>query len=172
LDSYLSSLRFTTAHLGTVPPVIVAVKYCQTEENCARLDLDIKWAGNPQIGLSLGSSQQSLLEISDITFTGLLRLELGPLFPRFPCFGAIDMTFLEQPFIDFSLKAVSVNLMNLGIDDLNMTGLLPPSFPPSPVFSLLSELVLLPSPLCLPLFPAHLSPLTRVLPCPPPCQHW
>jgi Ca2+-dependent lipid-binding protein len=49
LEPYCPSLKFTDVTLGTVPPSIVAVKYCQTEENCARLDLDIKWAGNPKV---------------------------------------------------------------------------------------------------------------------------
>lgn len=75
------------------------------------------------------------MELSDITFTGLVRLELGPLFPRFPCFGGIDVTFLDKPFIDFSLKAVSFNVMNLGVDELNMTGSLP-----SPLLPLLKYL--------------------------------
>jgi hypothetical protein len=44
------------------------------------------------------------------------------LFPRFPCFGAIDVTFLEKPFIDFSLRVVSFDLMNLGVDELNASG--------------------------------------------------
>lgn len=122
LESYYSSLKFTDITLGSVPLTILAVKYCQTEENCVRLDLNIKWAGNPKIGLTIGTSKHNLLELADITFTGLVRVELGPLFPRFPCFGAIDVTFLEKPFIDFSLKVVSFDVMNIGLDELNTTG--------------------------------------------------
>lgn len=49
LKSYHPSLKFATATLGNIPPNIVSIKYCHTEENCVRLDLEIKWASKSKV---------------------------------------------------------------------------------------------------------------------------
>lgn len=49
LQSYHPLLKFSEITLGSIPPNIVSIKYCHTEENCVRLDLDVKWAGNPKV---------------------------------------------------------------------------------------------------------------------------
>lgn len=46
--SYISSLGFTRITLGTIAPVIVGIRNHRTDENCVRLDLELKWAGNPE----------------------------------------------------------------------------------------------------------------------------
>ena len=48
---YLTSLAFSRITLGTIAPVIVGVRYCRTKEKCVRLDVDLKWAGNPEVFL-------------------------------------------------------------------------------------------------------------------------
>jgi hypothetical protein len=51
--SYLTSLEFSRITLGTIAPVIVGVRHCRTtaEDNCVRLDIELKWAGNPEVTL-------------------------------------------------------------------------------------------------------------------------
>jgi Ca2+-dependent lipid-binding protein len=46
---YLTSLTFSRITLGTIAPVIVGIRHCQTEDNCVRLDVELKWAGNPEV---------------------------------------------------------------------------------------------------------------------------
>ena len=56
---YLSSIGFTSLDiarfsLGTVAPKIAGVRYQFTEESCARLDIELKWAGNPEVCVGVG----------------------------------------------------------------------------------------------------------------------
>ena len=40
-----------------------------------------------------------------------MRLGFTPLLPTFPCFGAITISLMGRPFVDFSLKIVAGDLM-------------------------------------------------------------
>jgi Ca2+-dependent lipid-binding protein len=50
--SYFNSLGFSRITLGTIAPVITGIRNSQTSENCVRLDLELKWAGNPEVRLT------------------------------------------------------------------------------------------------------------------------
>lgn len=40
-----------------------------------------------------------------------MRLELGPLVPRLPILsGAVSLTFMEEPFLDFDIKVFALNV--------------------------------------------------------------
>jgi Ca2+-dependent lipid-binding protein len=67
--------------------------------------------------------QPLLAEITDVQSTGKIRVELAPLLPRLPLFGAISFTFMKPPHIDFSLKLGSVDVMNIGAADISMSNL-------------------------------------------------
>ena len=60
------------------------------------------------------------LELSDVRFSAIVRVELTPLMSRFPCFGAVTVCFLKKPFMDFSFKVGSLDVMNLGPADYNV----------------------------------------------------
>ncbi|CAE7635229.1 SYT3, partial [Symbiodinium microadriaticum] len=60
------------------------------------------------------------LELSDVRFSSIVRVELTPLMPQFPCFGAITICFMKKPFMDFSFKVGSLDVMNLGPADYNV----------------------------------------------------
>lgn len=51
--AYLTSLEFSRITLGTIAPVIVGIRHCNTEDNCVRLDIELKWAGNPEVTTTL-----------------------------------------------------------------------------------------------------------------------
>lgn len=44
----------------------------------------------------------------------------GNFCPQFPCFGAIALTFMEKPFIDFNFSLGKLEVMNLGPGDMNV----------------------------------------------------
>jgi Ca2+-dependent lipid-binding protein len=54
--AYLTSLDFSRITLGTIAPVIVGIRHCPNDDNCLRLDIELKWAGNPEVNLSLLAS--------------------------------------------------------------------------------------------------------------------
>lgn len=52
-----------------------------------------------------------VLELSAIQFKGKVRVELNPLVPTIPGFGAILCTFMEDPFVNFSFKVGTLDVM-------------------------------------------------------------
>jgi Ca2+-dependent lipid-binding protein len=62
------------------------------------------------------------IELSNIRLSTILRVELTPLIPRFPCFGAITVTCMRKPFVDFSFKVGSLDVMNIGAAEYNVAG--------------------------------------------------
>jgi len=52
-----------------------------------------------------------ILNLTDITFKGKLRVELCPLVPIIPLFGVLVCTFLEEPHVDFSFKVARLDVM-------------------------------------------------------------
>jgi Ca2+-dependent lipid-binding protein len=74
-----------------------------------------------QVRLEVGRKSFPLtLELSDVRFSSVVRVELTPLMPAFPCFGAITICFMKKPFMDFSFKVGSLDVMNLGPADYNV----------------------------------------------------
>ena len=119
--SFVSTLEFSRITLGTIPLTIVGVRnYHNEEESCVRLDLEVKWAGNPDIEIAVGANVPLKLQLIDIRVSAKLRIELVPLIPVFPCFGAMTFTCMEKPYIDFGFKTGSVNVMNIGPGDYNV----------------------------------------------------
>jgi Ca2+-dependent lipid-binding protein len=62
------------------------------------------------------------IELSNIRLSAILRIELTPLIPRFPCFGAITVTCMQKPFVDFSFKVGALDVMNIGAAEYNVAG--------------------------------------------------
>jgi hypothetical protein len=119
--SFVSSLAFSRITMGTIPFSIVGVRnYNNDDESCVRLDLEIKWAGNPEFHIDVGTSVPLKLQLIDIRISATIRMELVPLIPVFPCFGAMTFTCMEKPLIDFGFKTGSLNVMNLGAGDYNV----------------------------------------------------
>ncbi|CAM9659324.1 unnamed protein product, partial [Hapterophycus canaliculatus] len=128
LDSYrpvgVSALGFKKVSLGTIPPKIVGIRALEMKDDKAVIDIDIRWAANAEFVLEAGVKPVPLLiTLEKICFSGRMRVELAPLVPVFPCFGAVVLTFMEKPFIDFKFKLGKLNLMGIGPGDMNVGAL-------------------------------------------------
>lgn len=66
-----------------------------------------------QIELEVGKNLN--LEIRKLFFSCKMRVELGPLVSVFPTFGAVSVSFMGKPKIDFSFKVGGLDIMNIGI---------------------------------------------------------
>ncbi|CAG8554094.1 17567_t:CDS:10 [Acaulospora morrowiae] len=141
--SFLDSIRLTTFTLGTKPPVIDSVRsYPKTEDDVVVMDwkfsfnpndlanmtkVQIAKKVNPKIVLTVrvgrgmvGAGIPILLE--NMSFSGLMRVRLK-LINTFPHIKTIDLSFLEEPHIDYALKPIGGE--TFGFDIANIPGLHP-----------------------------------------------
>ncbi|CAM9882601.1 unnamed protein product, partial [Chrysoparadoxa australica] len=103
------------------PAKIVGVRNLDVVENTAMIDVEIKWAGNPVFVLEIGRKGLPLvITLKQVRFSGKLRVELSPLVPIIPIFGALALTFMEKPFIDFTFKLGALDVMSLGAGDYSI----------------------------------------------------
>lgn len=66
-----------------------------------------------QLQLEVGKNLN--LEIRKMFFSCKLRVELGPLIAIYPTFGAVSVSFMGKPKMDFSFKVGGLDIMNIGI---------------------------------------------------------
>jgi Ca2+-dependent lipid-binding protein len=55
------------------------------------------------------------LSLEHANFSALLRLKLDPLVPIQPYIGAVSLSFLRKPHVDFSFKVMGVDAMSVSI---------------------------------------------------------
>jgi Ca2+-dependent lipid-binding protein len=55
------------------------------------------------------------LEVRKLFFSCKLRVELGPLIAMSPTFGAVSLSFMGKPKVDFSFKIGGLDMMSVGI---------------------------------------------------------
>lgn len=68
---------------------VVGIRALEMKEDKAVIDIDLRWAGNAEFMLEAGVKPVPLLiTLNKICFSGRMRVELAPLVPVFPCFGA------------------------------------------------------------------------------------
>lgn len=113
----MTDLGFSGFDLGTSAPVINGIKTLKNLEEQVVLEVDILFATrNTDIVFTFGNPKSSMsmtIELSDVLLRGTLRIMLKPLFPRWPTFGAISVSFIEKPAINFHVKVLHVNLMEV-----------------------------------------------------------
>ncbi len=118
----VSRLGFSKATLGTIPIQVVGIRALKSDDNCASLDLEVKWAADARFSFEVGRERLPLvITLSKLRFSGHLRVELSPLIPVIPCFGAVSVCFMEKPYVDFSLKLAGLDVMSLGPGDANVS---------------------------------------------------
>ncbi len=118
----VSRLGFSKATLGTIPIQVVGIRALKSDDNCVTLDLEVKWAADARFSFEVGRETLPLvIKLSKLRFSGHLRVELSPLVPVVPCFGAVSVCFMEKPYVDFSLKLAGLDVMSLGPGDANVS---------------------------------------------------
>ncbi|CAA7033956.1 unnamed protein product [Microthlaspi erraticum] len=110
----VESIEFEKLSLGPLPPTIHGVKFYETNEKELLFEPSIKWAGNPNIVLVLKLlSLRIKVQLVDVQFFATVRVALKPLLPTFPCFGAVVVSLMEKPHVDFGLKVLGGDLMSI-----------------------------------------------------------
>ena len=103
-----------TLTLGGLPAKLGGVKCWRTDSDEVVVDVEVKLAGgDPNIVLTAHTLAGGSfpVQLSELQFFSIVRLSFSNLIPSFPCFGAISVSLVGQPFLDFSLKVVSGDLM-------------------------------------------------------------
>ena len=103
-----------TLTLGGLPAKLGGVKCWRTDSDEVVVDVEVKLAGgDPNIVLTAHTLAGGSfpLQLSELQFFSIVRLSFSNLIPAFPCFGAISVSLVGQPFLDFSLKVVAGDLM-------------------------------------------------------------
>ncbi|XP_072173844.1 extended synaptotagmin-2-like [Diadema setosum] len=120
LPSYLKSFRFEKIRLGRYPPRIGGVKVYT--EHVGRdemiLDLEIFYAGDCDIEISVKTVKRLKAGIQDLQLHGNLRVEMRPLVNKMPLIGGMSIYFLNRPAIDFNLTNLADLLDVPGLSNL------------------------------------------------------
>lgn len=67
----------------------MGIRALEMKGDKAVIDIDLRWAGNAEFVLEAGVKPVPLMvTLKKICFSGKMRVELAPLVPTFPCFGA------------------------------------------------------------------------------------
>lgn len=104
---------FFLSHLG--------VKSFTAAADEITIDIEFKFAGNPQVVLGVAVAGVPIpIEVKHLECYGTIRLQLKPLIPVWPCFGAISIAFTRKPTITFSLQVLKrggvLAKLSIGVD--------------------------------------------------------
>jgi Synaptotagmin-like mitochondrial-lipid-binding domain/C2 domain len=115
--SVISTLSVERVFFGSRAPLVSGVRTYRMEEELRQLlfDIDILLNGDDMdVMLAVGYSAASAkIQLTNMSFSGTLRIMLEPLMKSLPGFGAISISFVQKPILDFDLSALKVNIMNL-----------------------------------------------------------
>ncbi|CAM9162308.1 unnamed protein product, partial [Ectocarpus fasciculatus] len=141
------SLRFTTINLGSVAPRIISVKtYPSNDVACVRMDMELKWSSDMEVVLQVGKTPPLDVELGDTQFSAIVRIELKPLINKLPGFGAINLTCMKAPHVDFSVKVGAVDVLNVGPSEMSIG-----TYVRNLIRNIVCNMMLYPKSICIPL---------------------
>jgi len=102
----LKDFKFNHVLLGNIPPRIGGIKCYDkmTARNEIIMDLEVTWAGDCEIEVSIKGIKASIL---DLYIHGHLRVVLKPLIHNLPLVGGIQVYFLNNPNVDFAVGGLA-----------------------------------------------------------------
>mmetsp|Transcript_39348 Transcript_39348/g.93236 ORF Transcript_39348/g.93236 Transcript_39348/m.93236 type:complete len:975 (-) Transcript_39348:844-3768(-) len=129
LPENVSKMSFYKLDLGSMPPAITGVKHVRNQFGEFGLDIELKWGGNPKVGLVLlpsnsktkwhpGQILDKIVEgtmyvaLDTVVIEGRLRLFFTPLINDIVV-GGLRMQLPERPLIDFNISSYGLNIMSL-----------------------------------------------------------
>lgn len=110
----IDSVEFEVLSLGTLPPTFQGMKVYITDEKELIMEPALKWAGNPNILVSVKAfGLRATVQVIDLQVFASPRITLKPLVPSFPCFAKIYVSLMEKPHVDFGLKVLGADAMSI-----------------------------------------------------------
>ncbi|XP_051130844.1 synaptotagmin-3 [Andrographis paniculata] len=110
----IESIEFKKLSLGNLPATVHGLKVCETNEKELVMEPVLRWAGNPNIIVSVTIASVKLkIQLVDLQVSAAPRVTLKPLVPSVPCFANIIVSLMEQPHIDFGLNVLGGDIMSI-----------------------------------------------------------
>jgi hypothetical protein len=72
----------------------------------AVVDVDVRWAGEPDVVLHLTKLGGASLGLSDVQLAGVVRLVFSPITEDPPFLRRVAISLLKTPYVDFSVRAL------------------------------------------------------------------
>ncbi|XP_034947914.1 extended synaptotagmin-3 isoform X2 [Chelonus insularis] len=98
----MPTFQFGRLVLGRIPPKVYGIKVYEknTSRNEIIMDCDVLYAGDCDISFHLGNIKGG---IRDFQLRGMLRVVMKPMLNVMPLVGGVQVSFLNNPSIDFNL---------------------------------------------------------------------
>ncbi|KAK8385307.1 hypothetical protein O3P69_012262 [Scylla paramamosain] len=101
LKFYMEPLWFDDISIGDTPFSLNNIKVLDTTEEIV-LDMNILYRGNAKITTGMA------LHLNNLKIEGRMRVVLKPLLPQIPFIGGLQVSFLEEPDITFTICLLNV----------------------------------------------------------------
>lgn len=112
----IEKLELTSFSLGKRPPEMLAAKLYNTGHDTMVYDAEYEWESDGALQMKVKPNVGALanftvpVEVSNVRASGVLRFLFTPLVPMSPGFGALCVSFVSPPVVDFSVKVLGGNL--------------------------------------------------------------
>ncbi|KAK9809105.1 hypothetical protein WJX72_009433 [[Myrmecia] bisecta] len=116
---FIELISIETLDLGTRPIRVGGVKMYESKEEEVKMEVAAIWGSNARIRVVArlkiaGFVLEIPVEVANIQMKATARITLKPLVETLPCLGAVEITLLDKPFIDLSLRLINqLDLMAL-----------------------------------------------------------
>lgn len=108
-NSDFGHITFSRLSFGKHPPAVVGIKAVPLhgEDLLAMVvDLDVRWAGEPDVVLHLTKLRGASLGLSGVQLSAIVRLVFSPITENPPFLSRMTVSFLQRPYVDFSVRAL------------------------------------------------------------------
>lgn len=105
LPSPFKGMKFSRVDLGAVPIAFGRVDVIARTKDSIQLDLDLDWDGKSDIALDVPIV--GLVGVEHVKLRGRLSLIMQPLVTVMPVVGAVQVAFINAPFVDVDFKGAA-----------------------------------------------------------------
>mmetsp|Transcript_12001 Transcript_12001/g.33825 ORF Transcript_12001/g.33825 Transcript_12001/m.33825 type:complete len:1402 (+) Transcript_12001:47-4252(+) len=113
---FMNVLRLKEVRLGNTAPLVTGVRAFPRHKvgQMTILDLDLALCNDFKIVVELGAyGMTTRITVTDLSFSGTLRVKLYDLVGQWPCFSRMSVSFRVPPNVDFSVALGALPLMSL-----------------------------------------------------------
>lgn len=112
----LSKLYVSQLSLGNVPPELTGIKAYHPGANEYIVDMQVRVAADTAAleltAVPRGFTSLPLrVSVADLAIQATVRVEARPLLPRPPFVGALHVSLLQPPTVDFQLRALGIDVL-------------------------------------------------------------
>lgn len=107
MPSSFPQLRFTKMVLGDTPPKVNGVRVGGERGESIVVEMDVDYDGKPEISIGVGQKKRISFGIDGLRLQGCVEVVIAPLMTEFPVYGAMAVSFLNSPEIQYELTGLA-----------------------------------------------------------------